>query len=130
MKKLPAKFLETETILAVFLLLQVYIIASQFYAPRPESTIPNYFEKLIALRFAALLIYALLAYLTLKNFKIAVWLMAAVLVIIGTGTSILGLFIVGFQQYIFKLFSVIIGVYFVSGGIMLPKNRLKMVNQL
>jgi|GEM_PF-6979446 len=75
------------------------------------------------IKLITLFTYILLAHYTLKNIKIIVWLMAAVLVLSGVGATLFGLFSVGPNQYLLKIFCLIIGGYFVVGGIMLPKNR-------
>ena len=100
-------------------------IAWQFRLGLPEINISPSYENILFLKLAAFAVYIILAFLTLKNVKIAVWFMASVLVLSGLGISIFGIFAVGFNQYILKTLSIAIGIYFLAGGAFLPRNRTK-----
>ena len=125
MHKFPEKLIETRTILSTFLIVYLLGIAWQFRLGLPEINISPSFENILFLKLAAFAVYIILAFLTLKNVKIAVWFMASVLVLSGLGISIFGIFAVGFNQFILKTFSTVFGVYFVAGGVYLPRNRTK-----
>ena len=77
------------------------------------------YEKLLLLKSVSFLTYLLLVYLTLKNIKLVTWLMAAVLLLTGVGSTILGIFRIDWEQYVVKPYFVIMGLYFIFGSIAL-----------
>ena len=118
--------LETKLILLVFLVINLMGILWSIVTGETggSNTMPQ--KQFLIIKSVSFLIYSLLAFFVLKNIKVAVWLMAAVLIITGAGTTLLGLVSVGFNQYFVKTYFIIAGLYFLIGGIYLPKNRAKM----
>ena len=80
---------------------------------------------LIAARTLALVSYFVLAYLTYRRNIIAGWAMVFFLFLSGISSILFGLFAVPIAQYILKLFGVILGAYFLYGGIILFKSIRK-----
>jgi hypothetical protein len=74
------------------------------------------FNKALLLRAAALIIYFIIAFLSFKGFKFATWLMVAILLFTGIGNAALGLFRIGWDQYILKPYFAVLGLYFIFGA--------------
>jgi len=79
----------------------------------------------IAVRTLAVTSYFLLSYLTYKRNIIASWAMVFFLMLSGVSMFFFGIFAVPVTQYVFKLFCVLIGVYFSYGSVVLFKSIRK-----
>ena len=119
MKSIIQIVLDKKVVLSIFLavhLLGVIWLLVTGGNPGNEN-IP--YEKMLLLKSGSFLTYLLLVYLTLKNIKLVTWLMAAVLLLTGVGSTILGIFRIGWEHYVVKPYFVIMGLYFIFGSIAL-----------
>ena len=119
MKSIIHIVLDKKVVLYIFLTVHllgvIWLLVTGGY-PDNEN-IP--YEKLLLLKSVSFLTYLLLVYLTLKNIKLVTWLMAAVLLLTGVGSTILGIFRIDWEQYVVKPYFVIMGLYFIFGSIAL-----------
>ena len=76
-------------------------------------------KKLLLLKTAALIIYLLFVYLSLRNIKFITWLMVCILLFSGLGTASLGIFRVEWTQYFLKPYFTVFGIYFIFGAVTL-----------
>ena len=112
-------FLTTiSAVLFVYLLLRSgQYIYTLIYAS--ESTL------LIVVRTLVLLSYFVLSYLTYKRNVIAAWVMVILLLLSGVTTFSIGILTVPIAQYMIKYLYIIMGAYFLYGGIILLKSIRK-----
>jgi uncharacterized membrane protein YfcA len=67
----------------------------------------------------ALIVYSVLSFYTHKDFKVPTLIMAAIILVSGLWTVFLGIVVVSYQQLNFKILSILIGLYFCYGGLIL-----------
>jgi hypothetical protein len=75
--------------------------------------------NIILARTGGFIVSCILAYLAWRGKKVAVWVMAILILITGFGGFAVGVFAVSISQYILKPFVTIISIYFIFGGIAL-----------
>ena len=90
-------------LLTVLSTIVVILLYSIFYSQETNTI------KLV--RFIALVIYSLLALLTHKNNKVAIFVFAIFILISGVGTLIVA-FLIGLDQLVLKVLFFLIGGYF------------------
>ncbi len=76
-------------------------------------------SKYIIENLFVLIVYGVLVALIYKGSKIANWIMIVLILISGIGSSVIGIALVPFDQLITKSFLMLIGIYFIYGGIKL-----------
>jgi hypothetical protein len=77
------------------------------------------YNQLLILKILSFVTYSVIAFFTYRGVKIARWLMAAIILISGIHAFILSMFGTGWHQYIMKPSFIILGIYFIFGGIVL-----------
>jgi hypothetical protein len=77
------------------------------------------YNQLLWLKIFSFVTYAVIAVFTYRGVKIVRWLMAAIILLSGIRASILGLFRIGWHQYFIKPSFIVLGLYFIFGGIVL-----------
>ena len=108
--------LSTTTIIVAYIVLRFYqLITYAFFDHNAE-------QNMILIKTGSFLINCTLSILAYKHYKIATWLLSALMFVSGVGGLILSLFFIPFSQYFLKAISVILGVYFTCGGVILFKS--------
>ena len=66
-----------------------------------------------------LIVYAALAFLTFRGNKIAMWIVTVSVLLSGIGTFLIGVFLIAVNQGAMKAAFILLGLYFIYGGIKL-----------
>ena len=109
---------ERKVILISFLLFHFIIYI--FYLGRYSQN--SHWIEMVILRSSLLLLYFATIIFALKKYKFAIKIMAIVLVVSGAWNLIFGAIGISLSQYILKAIGIIMGLYFIYGGIMLHKS--------
>ena len=104
-------FAKKKTILFIYLLMvcikTLHAIITSKYS---DVTVGNLF---------VLILYGVIVSLIYKGNKIANWIMIVLILLSGVGSTMIGIALVPFDQFVVKLFLTLIGIYFIYGGIRL-----------
>jgi hypothetical protein len=76
-------------------------------------------SKYIGENLFVLVVYGVLVALIYRGNKIANWIMILLILLSGVGSSLIGIALVPFKQYVVKTFLTVIGLYFIYGGLRL-----------
>ncbi len=110
------KFLTTiSSVLIAFLLLRSFQLVYSITAGTENSIVTT-------IRSIAIISYFGLSYLTYKKNSLAAWGMVFVIGLAGVSSLIFGIVTVPVSQYILKIFSIISGLYFAYGSVILYKS--------
>ena len=102
-----------------FLLTYLISIAWLLFSDTSSALLYMSFNQALLIRVGAFLIYLMFSYLSVRNIKFATWIMVLVLLYTGLGNTALGLFRVGWDQFILKPYFIIFGIYFIFGAVTL-----------
>ena len=116
MKKLFNILSDKKSFYIAFLLMHLISIAWLLISSNSNALEYMSFNRALLLRAAALIIYFIIAFLSFKGFKFATWLMVVILLFTGIGNTALGLFRIGWDQYILKPYYAVLGLYFLFGA--------------
>lgn len=111
-----------KTILSAFIFVQVFGLIWLVVSGKTSSHNYMSFDNFLLLKIATLLFYLLLVYLSLKNIKVVTWILAAILLYSGVGSSFIGIFRIEWYQYFLKAYFFIFGIYFIFGSVALIYN--------
>ena len=114
------KFLsDQKTIILVFLSVSLIGIIGFIFYKDLAYTVSLPYNLLFALKILSFTAYAVIAYFTFKGIKIFRWLMAVIVLLTGIHGSILGILGIEWRQYFIKPYFIVLGLYFIFGGIVL-----------
>lgn len=110
------KILNKYFIISVFL--NIYLLGILWLVFTGKSTHLEYmsYKQLLMAKLVSFGVYLSLAYLSLKNIKIVTWILAVLIVLSGTGATLLGVFRIDWSQFLMKPSFIVFGLYFVVGG--------------
>lgn len=119
MNKIFSIILNKKCILILFLSNNLVGIFSSFLTGRASVIEYMSHVQLLVLKLVAFTIYLLLAYLSIRDFKVATWVIATLILLSGVGSALIGMFKIGWHQYLLKPYFVILGFYYIFGGVSL-----------
>jgi len=119
---LLSKLASPHAVILCYLALKAYQLVMTFNIDEESQII-------IIGRVVGFLVPVLLAILTYKKIKVALWLMAFTLLVGGISGFLVGVIHVPMSQYYFKPIAIILGLYFTYGGIMLIKDKQVLLSQ-
>jgi len=70
-----------------------------------------------------LVVYSTLTFLAFRGNKIATWIVIISVLLSGIGTFMIGVFLIAVNQAAMKTIFVLLGLYFIYGGIALLRGR-------
>jgi len=124
MKKLYRIISSKLTIFSVFLFIYLFGIISLIITKKTPGFDYIHYKQLLLTRSVSFLTCLTFAYLAYRGVRIITWIVAIFLLGFGCGTSMLGVFKIGWSQYILKFNFIIFGIYFIFGGIVLIREIL------
>jgi predicted membrane channel-forming protein YqfA (hemolysin III family) len=94
------------------------MIAIQFLYSLDMSGIEHSIPYLLML-----IVYSTLAFLIFRGNKIAMWIITVSILLSGIGAFLIGVFLIDTNQLAMKAIFILLGLYFIYGGIQLISGR-------
>ncbi|WP_041441188.1 hypothetical protein [Syntrophobacter fumaroxidans] len=104
------------------ILVFVAVEAVEFIDFLYKYKISHHYNKMLFVKISVLGVYLLLSYLAYEGIQMAIVAFRLLLIINGVWILIFCLLGVNYSQYILKIIGIIIGAYFLLGGILLLRN--------
>ena len=118
-RRIISFFADPKTIMGIFLIISLIGIINLILFRNLAGNQFLPYNQLMGLKILSFVTYSVIAYFTCRGVKVVRWLMAAIILLTGIHATFLGIFGVGWHQYLLKPYFTVFGVYFIFGGIVL-----------